>query len=124
MPDLTIGALLVAVIGGLIVYMIGPEVRTLIQRVWRDSPVNRWRVQRRVEDEAGRLLSEFQRRANGNLDHTISIDKAARRAGIDDPGPAVALLKERELVVGTEAGTRPVYVRLTPKGLRADDNAV
>jgi hypothetical protein len=42
--------------------------------------------------------------------------------GVDDPGPGVALLKEQELVVGAEAGTRSIYVRLTPKGLRADEN--
>jgi hypothetical protein len=94
-------------------------ILVLINRVWQDNPVRRWWGRRRAEVEARQLLSEVRRRAGSNLDYTIAIEKAARSAGVDDPGPAVALLKERGLVVGAEAGTRSIYVRLTPKGLHA-----
>jgi len=103
------------VIGGLIL----AGLLYLIDLAWRDNPVRRRLGRRRAEAEARLLLSEFRRRAADNPDYTIAIEKAARRAGVSDPGPAVALLKERGLVVGAEAGTRSIYVRLTPKGLRA-----
>ena len=101
------------VVGGLIL----AGLLYLVDLAWRDNPVRRWWGRRRAEAEARLLLAEFRRRAGGNLDHTIAIEKAARRAGVNDPGPAVALLKEREMVVGAEAGTRSIHVRLTPKGL-------
>ena len=106
------------VVGGLIL----TGLLYLIDRVWQDNPVRRWWGRRRAEAEARRLLAEFRRRAGGNPDYTIAIEKAAQWVGVDDPGPGVALLKEQELVVGAEAGTRSIYVRLTPKGLRADEN--
>ena len=108
-----------AVAVGVAVTVASALVLYLVNRAWQDNPVRRWWGRRRAEAEARLLLSEFRRRADGNLDHTIAIEKAARRADVNDPGPAVALLKERGLVVGTEAGTRSIYVRLTPKGLRA-----
>jgi hypothetical protein len=119
-PDLWLGWIAV----GVIATVIATFIVALIYRVWADNPVRRWRGRKRAENDARLLLKEFQRRANGNLDYVIAIEGAARRAGVDDPGPAVALLKERGLVEGTEAGTRPIYVRLTPKVLRADENAV
>jgi hypothetical protein len=110
-----LGTVAAALVGGLIL----AGLLYLIDLAWRDNPVRRWWGRRRAEAEARLLLSEFRRRAAGNLDHTIAIEKAARRAGVNDPGPAVALLRERELVVGAEAGTKSIHVRLTPKGLRA-----
>jgi hypothetical protein len=77
-----------------------------------------------VKRDARLLLADFQQQADGNLIHAIAIDKSAARVNVEDPGPAVALLKERRLIVGMEQGTRPTHVRLTPKGLRANENAV
>ena len=119
MPDLTIGGILTSVIA----LLLGTGLLVLIDRVWRNNPVRRRWDRRRAGNDARRLLNEFQRRANGNLRYTIAIDKAAARAGVDDPGPAVELLKELELVEGTEQGTRPIYVRLTAKGLQDAENA-
>ena len=124
MPDLTVGAILVGVIAGAILLVLKPDIEGLYTRIRQDNPIRRRSQRRRAEQEARRLLADFQQQANGNLIHAIAIDKSAARANVDDPGPAVALLKERGLIIGMEAGTRPTHVRLTRKGLRADENAV
>jgi hypothetical protein len=93
--------------------------------VWRNNPVRRWlrrrRDRKRAERDAWILLKEFQRRAARGHGYTVAINWAARHAGVENPGPAVELLTEWELVERADAATRPIYVRLTPKGLQADD---
>lgn len=116
---LTVGVLS-TVVGGLIL----AGVLYLIGRVWQDNPITRRRDRRQTEADARRLLKEFQRRADRDHNYIVATHWAARHAGVEDPGPAVAMLKEWGLIEDTEQGAVEMFVRVTPEGLRAGENAV
>jgi hypothetical protein len=118
MPDLTIGAFLVAVIAGLIVYLVGPGVLSLIRRFWRNNPVRRWWGRRRA-DEDRRLLWAFRELSEGILDRPVAIDDAAKRANVENPGPSVKRLAARRCIV-THGDHDPLYANITVAGQRAE----
>jgi hypothetical protein len=120
-------SLAVAVASGLLVALTAPGVRSLIQHAWRASSVRQWWGRRRTEADAQRLLRAIRDRAertsSNPLDAQIAIEKAADQAGVDDPAPALELLRARGQIVHAHHGVNPHYVQLTPKGLREAENA-
>jgi hypothetical protein len=91
--------LTIAIIGGVIVGLILAGITYLIRVYWRDNPIRRRLRNRRIEEECNRLLWTFRLMGGDDLNQPLLVEKAAKRATVDDPSAAIARLIDREQIV-------------------------
>ncbi len=101
------------VIGGLIL----AGVLHLIRRYWQDNPIVRRRRKKQAADEDKRLLWAIREVSRDHTEAAVQIRKAATRAEVEDPFPALNRLQRKELIVPYRDD--PEYVQITLNGLRA-----
>jgi hypothetical protein len=112
---LTVG-ILSTVIGGLIL----AGVLYLVRLYWRDDPIRRYVRERRAAEEDKRLLWAFREISRDDIRAALLIEKAAKRAQIEDPSASVNRLKSKGLIIPFgPPDYRPEYVQITLDGLRA-----